>query len=232
MVQPNYINRAQAATIDQGLRSYMLRIYNYVAGALAFCGIIAYVVLTNEAMFARLAPNVMIFGLGAMGISLVAGFGMNRLSVTAMQGLFWGYAACLGVFTAIAIAPYDTQSIARAFFQTAAVFGGMSLYGYTTKKDLSSLGSLLAIGMIGVLLGSVINIFVGSSAFGFALSAIFTIALIGMIAYDTQRLRDVYYEVPAGDMQNKIALYGALSLFANFIMLFLQLLRFFGNQRN
>ncbi len=228
--QYDVINPGKAA-VDEGLRNYMLNIYNYMAGALAFNGALAYLIYSTPALFNALAPNAMIFGFIAMGISLFAGFKITSIKPGTAQILFWSYAGSLAVITSVYLAAFEPTSVIRAFFQTAAVFAGMSLYGYTTKKDLSGIGSFLMVGLIGVLLGSLVNLFLKSSGFGFALSAIFTVIMVGLIAYDTQKLRNMYYQVPAGEMRDKLAIMGALNLFADFLFLFFQLLQFFGDRR-
>jgi hypothetical protein len=222
---------ATAQPVDQGLRRYMLTIYNYIAGALALNGALAYAIFASG-LLPKIAPFAQFAAFGALGISLFAMFRLHKMSVGTAHMLYWAYAGVLSVTTAVYLGAYDTRSVVVAFLQTAAIFGAMSLYGYTTKRDLRGIGQFMAIGFIAVLFGVIVNLFLKSSAFGFALSAIMTVLLIGMTAYDTQRLRDLYYELPEGDeMKAKLSIIGALSLFANFLFLFYQMLQFFGDRR-
>lgn len=236
--------QSRAVEYDQGLRAYMLRIYNYMASALALTGIVALGASQSPAVMGALyhmneggmamAPT----GLGylvmfaPLAFVLVLSFGINRLSVPAAQATFWGYAAVMGLSLASIFLVFTGASIARAFFVTAGTFGAMSLYGYTTKRDLSGFGSFLIMGLIGLILASIVNMFLRSSGLEFALSIIGVFIFIGLTAYDTQRLKGIYHQVSgSADSLARASIMGALSLYLDFINLFMYLLRFMGDRR-
>ena len=221
-----------ADVIDEGLRAYMLRVYNYMTMGLALTGIVAYGVASSPA-----AMN-MIFGSGLMWVAILAplalvfflSFRVHAMSAGTAQVVYWLYAALNGVaFSTIFIA-YTQTSIARVFFITAGMFAAMSLYGYTTKKDLSGWGSFLFMGLIGIIIASVVNMFLASSAMHFAISVIGVLIFTGLTAYDTQKIKEMYIEGEAADTATKKAVMGALRLYLDFINLFLMLLRLFGNR--
>ena len=239
-------NQAQTRAIemDAGLRSYMLKIYNYMASALALTGVVAMFTANSAAMQGALyRTNEMGQMVGQSGLGLlvmfaplvmvlVMSFGQNRLSVTGLQACYWGFATLMGLSLSSVFLMYTGESIARVFFITAATFGGMSLYGYTTKRDLSGMGSFLMMGLIGLIIASVVNIFLKSSALSFATSVIGVLIFVGLTAYDTQKLKTMYYQlVGTGEMMAKASIMGALSLYMDFINIFLYMLRFFGERR-
>jgi hypothetical protein len=224
----------QAVRYDQGLRSYMLSVYNYMAVALGITGVVAFLVgnvpaLTELFIMSPLrwlfvfAPLLMIF------------FVMPRMMSFSLQGAqmaFWTFAGLMGVSMGSIFLVYTGSSIASTFFISASVFGSMSLYGYTTKKDLSSWGSFLMMGLIGMIIASLVNIFLQSSAMQFVLSFVGVIVFIGLTAYDTQRIKEIYYQVSGnGEVASKFAIFGALSLYMDFINLFIQLLQLFGDRK-
>ena len=230
--------------VDMGLRRFMLGIYNYMASALALTGIVALMaaqsegimgamyLLSPEGMLVGMTPLGWIVALSPLAVAIAFGFGMARMSVQTAQLAFWGFAVLMGLSLASIFLVYTGASIARVFFITAGMFGGMSLYGYTTKRDLSGIGSFLIMGVWGLILASLVNIFLQSSALHFALSVLGVFIFIGLTAYDTQRLKNLYYQV-AGNAEAaaKMSIMGALTLYLDFINLFIMLLRFFGERR-
>ncbi len=233
----------QAVAYDMGLRAYMLRIYNFMASGLALTGIVALFTANSEAMMSMLYTQGANGGYGMSGLGwLVAflplglvmwmSFGLNRISAGFAQGLFWVFSVAMGLSLSSIFIMYTGESIARTFFVTAGTFGAMSLYGYTTKKDLSSWGSFLIMGLIGLILASLVNIFLQSSGLAFALSVIGVLIFVGLTAYDTQKIKAMYYQIgSSGDLAAKMAIMGALNLYMDFINIFLHLLRFMGERR-
>ena len=168
--------------------------------------------------------------LAPLAFVLVLSFGINKLSVPAAQAVFWAFAAIMGVSLSSIFLVYTDASIAKVFFITAATFGAMSLYGYTTKRDLTQMGSFLMMGLIGLIIASVVNIFMQSSMLEFAISAVGVLIFVGLTAYDTQKIKEGYSEAHGAELLAKGAIMGALSLYLDFINLFLMLLRLFGNR--
>jgi len=242
-----------AAAVDQGLRSYMLRIYNYMAGGLVLTGLVAYGVFaaatttTTANAVAQIGSGLYLTSFGAaiytsglqwviifapLAFILVLSFGINRMSVGAAQLAFWAFAAVMGVSLSTIFLTYTGVSIARTFFISAATFGAMSLYGYTTNRDLSGFGSFLFMGLIGIIIASLVNIFLHSSGLSFAISILGVLIFVGLTAYDTQRLKVSYSQSYGTVALQKSAIMGALSLYLDFLNLFMMLLRLTGSQRN
>jgi uncharacterized protein len=240
-----------AAAIDEGLRSYMLKVYNYMGIGLVVTGLVAWfanqaAMTTNpDAAVGQLAngqlvtqwgaliydsPLMWVIALSPLAIVLVLSFGINRLSVPAAQAIFWGFSALMGLSLSSIFMVYTDASIAKVFFITAATFGAMSLYGYTTKRDLTSIGNFLIMGLIGLIIASVVNIFLASSMLEFAISAVGVLIFVGLTAYDTQKIKESYHVSMGADVLAKGAIMGALNLYLDFINLFLMLLRLFGNR--
>jgi len=234
-----YMTQAEAsvAQYDVGLRSYMLSVYNYMASALALTGLIAYATanyaMANPAVanllfvsplkwVVMLAPIALVFFLAARVQSMSSG---------TAQAVFWVYASLMGLSLASIFLVYTGQSIARVFFITAGTFAGVSLWGYTTKRDLSKFGTFLFMGLIGIIIASIVNIFLGSTALQFAISVIGVLVFTGLTAYDTQRIKELYNELDASDVMGKKAIMGALTLYLDFINLFIMMLQLFGSQR-
>jgi FtsH-binding integral membrane protein len=219
--------------IDVGLREYMLRIYNYMASALALTGIVAYV-FANSGMYMSIArtPAIWLVMLAPLGLVMVLSFGINRLSAAAAQAIFWLYAALMGISLASVFLVFTGASVARVFFITAGTFAAMSLYGYTTKRDLSQLGSFLFMGLIGIVIASLVNIFIGSTALQFAISVIGVLVFTGLTAYDTQSIKETYYEGDGYEMAGKKAVMGALRLYLDFVNLFMMLIQLLGVRRD
>jgi FtsH-binding integral membrane protein len=224
---------ADAQAIDQGLRAYMISVYQYMALGVALTGLVAYWVSATPAIYQP------IFGSGLIWVAMLAplalvfalSFGINRMSAGTAQLVFWAYAALNGVSLAVIFLVYPIADIARVFFISAATFGALSLYGYTTPRSLSAWGSFLFMGLVGVLIASVVNFFLQSSAMTFAISVIGVLVFAGLTAYDTQKIKEMYLEADDGETMGKKAIMGALSLYLDFINLFLMLLRLLGSSR-
>ncbi|MDQ0318026.1 FtsH-binding integral membrane protein [Pararhizobium capsulatum DSM 1112] len=231
---------AQAgAVIDQGLRSYMLKVYNLMALGLAITGIAAYAAFTfafadgqltafGQAIY--LSPLKWVVMLAPLGLVLFLSFRINSMSVSAAQTTFWVYAGLMGLSLSSIFMIYTGQSIVQTFFVTAASFGALSLFGYTTKRDLSAMGSFLIMGLFGLIIASIVNIFLASSALDFAISAMGVLIFAGLTAWDTQKIKEMYFEADGADVAGRKAIMGALTLYLDFINLFLFLLRFLGNR--
>lgn len=224
------------ADIDQGLRSYMLKVYNLMALGVALTGLVAYFIAeaatSNPAFAATLynSPLKWVVLLAPLAPVLFLSFGIERISVFTAQLLFWVYAALVGLSISSIFLVYTNASIVQTFAVTAASFAALSLFGYTTKRDLSAMGSFLMMGLFGLIIASVVNIFLGSSALEFAISVIGVLIFAGLTAYDTQRIKEMYFESAGFEAVNKMAIMGALTLYMDFINLFLFLLRFMGNK--
>ena len=233
-------SQSQARTIDEGLRSYMLKVYNFMAGGLCLTGVAAWLVANTSLLgvFFNITPQgASLSGLGWLALIaplvMVFAFSWVVSSGTAkqVQMLFWGYSLLMGVSLTPAFLLYTQSSLVRVFLITAGSFGALSLYGYTTKKDLSGLGSFLIMGLFGVIIASIVNIFVKSSGLDWALSFIGVGIFAGLTAFDSQRIRSIYSSVDSEETLTKKALMGALSLYLDFINLFLYLLRFMGDRK-
>ena len=225
----------RSATIDAGLRAHMNKVYGLMSVGMLLTGGVAWAVGTNDAMLQAIfatplkwvvmfLPLIMVFAFSAM---------INRLSVGAAQLFFYVYAAAMGLSLSFIFAVYTGTSIAQTFLVTAIAFAALSLYGYTTKKDLSAMGTFLIMGVVGLLIASVINIFLASSALAFAISFIGVLIFAGLTAYDTQTIKNTYLQhAAAGDQEwlGKAAVMGALNLYMDFINMFMFLLSFLGNR--
>ena len=228
-----------AAAIDEGLRSYMLKVYNYMGIGLVVTGLVAW--FSNQAAVSNgeltawgqliyASPLMWVIALAPLAFVLVLSFGINKLSGATAQLLFWVFAAVMGLSLSSIFMVYTDASIAKVFFISAATFGAMSLYGYTTKRDLTGVGNFLIMGLIGLIIASIVNIFMQSSMLEFAISAIGVLVFVGLTAYDTQRIKNSYDEGHGAEVLQKTAVMGALSLYLDFINLFLMLLRLFGHR--
>ncbi len=222
-----------AGDIDLGLRQFMLKVYNYMALALVLTGFVAFGVSTNAALVSTLymSPLKWVVMLAPLGIVMFLSFKIQSLSLSAARTTFWVYAASVGLSLGFLFLVYTGASMARVFFITAATFGATSLYGYATKKDLSSFGSFLFMGLIGIVIASVVNLFMHSSALTFAISVIGVLVFTGLTAYDTQAIRQSYLEHEDEELRGKKAIYGALRLYLDFINLFVMLLRLLGDRK-
>jgi uncharacterized protein len=232
---------ARTEVIDQGLRSYMLRVYNYMAVGLGLTGLAAVATfmaavdngqLTSfgQLLFASGFRWVVIFA--PLALVLFLSFRVQSMSVAAAQLTFWIYAGLVGVSFASLGLVYAQESIARVFFITAASFCGLSLWGYTTKRNLTGMGSFLFMGLIGLILASLVNLFLQSSAMQFVISSVGVLVFAGLTAYDTQRIKEMYFEADDAATAGRKAIMGALTLYLDFINMFLMLLHLFGNRNN
>ncbi len=250
----NYQTQSQTgADIDEGLRSYMLRVYNLMAAGVGITGAAAFVMnMLTEARDASQAvatlPNgvpltslgVTIYGsplqwvvmLAPLALVFFLSFRVHKMSVSAAQTTFWIYAALMGVSLSSIMLLYTAESIVQTFFVTAASFGALSLYGYTTKRNLSGMGSFMVMGLFGLIIASLVNIFLQSSALGWAISAIGVLVFAGLTAWDTQKIKEMYFDGDDVAVAGRKAVMGALTLYLDFVNLFLFLLRFLGNSRN
>lgn len=230
---------------DEGLRAYMLRVYNYMAVGVFVTGIVAYLtssaaittgptgakVLTQFGQLIYVSALKWVIMLAPLAFVFFISFRIYKMSVTGAQIAFWLFAAAMGLSLSSIFLVYTGQSITQVFFVTAAAFGGLSLYGYTTQRDLSGWGSFLIMGVFGIIITALVNLFVQSSALQFAISVIGVLVFAGLTAYDTQRIKDGYHEIK-GDMTatSKAAIMGALNLYLDFINMFLMLLQLFGRR--
>lgn len=230
-------------SFDEGLRNYMIKIYNFMAIGLLVTGVFAFSTLNFPplaSLMFNIGPNGefmgtsglgMLISFAPLGIAIYFFMGLGRMSVNTAQTLFWVYAAVMGMSLSYLGLVYTGQSLARTFFICASVFGAMSLYGYSTKSDLTSMGSFLIMGLIGLIVVSLVNIFLRSPAIDFATSFIGIAIFMGLTAWDTQKLKTIYYSSGGGEMGQKMAVMGAFTLYLDFINLFLYMLRFFGDRK-
>ena len=245
--------RTGADVIDAGLRAYMLRVYNYMGAGLAITGVVAYlfysmavtgnpadavaqignkgIMLTEFGRLIFVSPLKWVLLFAPLGVVFFLSARLPHMSLSAAQGTFWLYAALVGASLASIFLVYTGNSITQVFFVTAAAFGGLSLYGYTTKRDLSGWGSFLIMGVIGIVIAGLLNIWLQSGALQFAISVIGVLVFAGLTAYDTQQIKDNYYAV-MGDATAtaKAAIMGALNLYLDFINMFVMMLQLFGNR--
>ena len=227
------------AEIDQGLRSYMLRVYNYMALGVAFTGLIVLAMANMPQVMYTIAvgPLKWVLFIGIIGLGFLAPRLMMTKSAAVAHLCYWVYAGLWGALISPMVAlflyqgPEGQMMIARAFFITAGMFAGMSLFGYTTKRDLTGVGNFMFMGLIGIIIASIVNIFLASSALDFAISVIGVLVFVGLTAYDTQKIRNMYFEADSADVATKKAVMGALTLYLDFINLMIMLLRLFGERR-
>lgn len=224
---------AEASQIDLGLRRYMLSVYNYMASGLALTGIVAYAVSMSPAMMKAIfgTPLFWVVALAPIGLVFFLGARIHAMKASTAQALYWVYAGLMGLSLASIFMVYTGVSITRVFFITAGTFAGMSLYGYTTKRDLTGIGSFLIMGLFGILIAGLVNIFLQSAAMHFVISVVGVLVFVGLTAYDTQRIRDLYLESDEGETVGKKAILGALTLYMDFINLFIMLLNLFGERK-
>lgn len=221
-----------AALFDEGLRKHMLRVYNYMGLGLVITGLVAFFVSQTPALYVPIfqTPLKWVVMLAPLAFVFFFSFRIHAMSAATAQMAFWAFAAVMGLSLASVFLVFTGTSIARTFFITATMFGAMSLYGYTTKRDLSQFGSFLMMGLIGVIIASIVNIFLGSSALQFAISVIGVVVFVGLTAWDTQNIKEQYAENYDQESQQKLAVFGALSLYLNFVNLFQLLLSLTGQR--
>jgi FtsH-binding integral membrane protein len=231
------------AAVDEGLRAYMLRVYNYMALGLAITGGAALgtflmavdrsggtAKLTAFGNLIYTSPLKWVVIFGPLAFVLVLSFGIHRLSVAAAQALFWVYAASVGLSLSIIFLVYTGQSIVQVFFVTAASFGALSLYGYTTRRDLSAFGAFMVMGLFGIIIAMLVNVFLQSTALQFVISVIGVFVFAGLTAWDTQRIKEMYFEGDEELVAGRKAVMGALALYLDFINLFMMLLQLLGRR--
>ena len=222
----------QSATYDQGLRKHMLSIYNYMTSGVLLSGIVA-MLFAQSGMAQQVmtgGPLTWIIMLSPLAIVFAMSFGQGKFSAGTLQIMFWSFATLMGLSLSTIFLVYTSTSIATTFFATAAAFAGLSLFGYTTKKDLQGFGTFLIMGVVGLIVAMVANIFIGSGPFAMAISAIGVLIFAGLTAYDTQRLKMQYYAVAGTEYAGKAVIMGALSIYLDFINMFQFLLSFMGSQ--
>jgi len=237
------VRAAETHVIDEGLRAYMLKVYNYMGSALLVTGIVAlltfkYAVLSlSPLQFTPLGDSLYSSGLAwvvmlaPLGVVIYMSFGIRKMSSAKAQTVFWIFAALMGLSLSSIFVIYTETSITRVFFITAGTFGAMSIYGYTTKRDLTKLGSFLMMGLIGIIIASVVNIFMKSTMMYFVISILGVLIFVGLTAYDTQKIKNMYLVSDSSEIMGKKAVMGALTLYLDFINLFIMLLRLFGQRR-
>lgn len=236
----NVKSRSSADQIDLGLKAYMNKVYSFMAVGLALTGVIAHLTSTmafdfrtntmtafGNAIYG--SPLAFIIMLAPLGFIIALNMGIAKMKESTVQVLFWAFAAVMGLSLSSIFIQYTGESVARVFFISAGAFGALSLYGYTTKKDLTGWGSFLFIGLIGILIASIVNIFVASSALQFGISVIGVLVFAGLTAYDTQRIKAMYFD--NSGQEGKKAIMGALTLYLDFINLFIMLIQLFGQRR-
>ena len=244
--QRSFTKTTDQVVIDEGLRAYMLKVYNYMTTGLLLTGLVAYFfgkasIVTNELgqIIGITSIGAMLFGSPLKWVVMLAPLGfvfylsakINKMSVSSAQITFWIFSAIMGLSLASIFIVYTQASIARVFFISSGTFAAMSLYGYTTKKDLTKLCGFLFMGLIGIIIASLVNLFFQSSALHFAISVIGVLVFVGLTAYDTQSIKNMYYAGDSESVGGKKALMGALRLYLDFINLFIMLLRLFGQRR-
>ena len=236
----------KSVVMDEGLRSYMLKVYNYMSTGVLLTGIVALltfkmsvitsadgsiVALTEIGNAVYLSGLKWIIMLAPLGIVFYMSFGINKMSASKAQTTFWIFAGLMGLSLSSILLVYTGLSVTRVFFITSATFGAMSIYGYTTKRDLTKLGSFLMMGLIGIIIASLVNIFLKSSMMYFIISILGVLIFVGLTAYDTQKIKNMYVASDSGELIGKKAIMGALTLYLDFINLFIMLLRLFGQRR-
>ena len=224
---------AQAgAVFDEGLRQHMLRVYNYMGVGLVVTGLVAFMISSTPALYVPIfsSPLKWVVMLAPLAFVMLFSFKMQTMSAASAQAMFWAFCAVMGLSLASVFLVFTGTSIARTFFIAATMFGATSLYGYTTKRDLTQFSSFLIMGLIGVVIASIVNIFLGSTALQFAISVIGIAVFIGLTAWDTQTIKEQYAENFDAESQQKLAVFGALSLYLNFVNIFQLLLNFTGER--
>ena len=241
--------KAETHVIDEGLRVYMLKVYNYMASGIFITGFISLILfkfsggyniqvtpmgITGTNGLGDLiykSPLMWVLMLAPLGVVFYMSFGIRKMSAAKAQTTFWIFAALMGASLSSIFLIYTGTSITRVFFITAGTFGAMSIYGYTTKRDLTKLGSFLMMGLIGIIIASIVNIFMQSSMMYFVISILGVLIFVGLTAYDTQKIKNMYMVSDSGEIMGKKAVMGALTLYLDFINLFIMLLRLFGQRR-
>jgi FtsH-binding integral membrane protein len=220
------------AARDAGLRSYMLSVYNYMASGVLLTGIVAMLFASSGfAAQVMATPLRWLIVLAPLGFVMAMSFGLQRMQTSTLQALFWSFAVAMGLSMSTIFLVYTGVSIAQTFFAVSAGFAGLSLWGYTTKKDLSGWGTFLIMGVVGLLIAMLINLFLQSTAMHLMISALGVLIFAGLTAYDTQKIKSMYAYVAGSDMMGKVVIMGALNLYLDFINMFMFLLSFMGDRR-
>jgi FtsH-binding integral membrane protein len=224
---------AQSISMDVGLRSYMISVYNYMAMGLGFTGLIAYLVAGQPTLMQAIfgGPQAYVVMFAPIILVMLVGAKLQKYNFATIQTLFWVFAGLMGLSLSSIFMVYELGSIAKTFFITASMFGTMSIYGYVTQRDLTSMGSFLHMGVIGLIIASIVNMFMQSGAMQYAISIITVLVFTGLTAYDTQTIKSLYHPNVSKDNLGKIAIYGAIQLYIDFINIFLAILQLFGNRR-
>ena len=237
---------SETHVIDEGLRAYMLKVYNYMASGILITGFISLILfklsvvtsadgsitgLTSLGNALYNSALMWVVMLAPLGVVFYMSFGIRKMSAAKAQGTFWVFAALMGASLSSIFLVYTGASITRVFFITSGTFGAMSIYGYTTKKDLTKLGSFLMMGLFGIIIASIVNMFMKSTMMYYVISIIGVLIFVGLTAYDTQKIKNMYLASDSGEVMGKKAVMGALTLYLDFINLFIMLLRLFGQRR-
>ncbi len=232
-IKQNTYAQSQSTAIDQGLREYMLKVYNYMTSGLAISGLVAWSFSKSPAIMGAIYGTGLqwVVMLAPLGFIFFLGARLQKMSLSTAQMTFWAFAAVMGMSMSYIFIVYTGVSIVRVFLITCSTFAAMSIYGYTTKRDLTKLGSFLIMGLIGIILASIVNIFMKSSAMHFIISCVGVLVFVGLTAYDTQKIKSTYYQVAGTNFAGKAAIMGALTLYLDFINLFVMLMQLFGQRR-
>ncbi len=240
------VSTAETHAIDEGLRSYMLKVYNYMSSGIFLTGFVSLLLFKLSVVTDAQGEIIGLTGIGnalynsalmwivmlaPLGVVFYMSFGIRKMSFSKAQTTFWIFAALMGASLSSIFLVYTGASITRVFFITAGTFAAMSIYGYTTKRDLTRLGSFLMMGLIGIIIASIVNIFMKSSMMYFVISILGVLIFVGLTAYDTQKIKNMYLVSDTGEVMGKKAVMGALTLYLDFINLFIMLLRLFGQRR-
>ena len=232
-LKQNTYSQSQSTVIDQGLRDYMMKVYNYMTSGLAISGLVAWGFSQSPTLMGAIYGTALqwVVMLAPLGFIFFLGARLQKMSTSAAQMTFWAFAAVMGISLSYIFIVFTGVSIVRVFLITSCTFAAMSIYGYTTIRDLTKFGSFLMMGLIGIIIASIVNIFLQSSAMQFVISCVGVLVFVGLTAYDTQRIKSTYYQVAGTAFAGKAAIMGALTLYLDFINLFIMLMQLFGQRR-
>ena len=232
-LKQNTYSQSQSTSIDQGLRDYMMKVYNYMTSGLAISGLVAWGFSQSPTLMGAIYGTALqwVVMLAPLGFIFFLGARLQKMSLSAAQMTFWAFAAVMGISLSYIFIVFTGVSIVRVFLITSCTFAAMSIYGYTTKRDLTKFGSFLMMGLIGIIIASIVNLFLQSSAMQFVISCVGVLVFVGLTAYDTQRIKSTYYQVAGTAFAGKAAIMGALTLYLDFINLFIMLMQLFGQRR-
>ena len=232
-LKQNTYSQSQSTAIDQGLRDYMMKVYNYMTSGLAISGLVAWGFSQSPTLMGAIYGTALqwVVMLAPLGFIFFLGARLQKMSTSAAQMTFWAFAAVMGISLSYIFIVFTGVSIVRVFLITSCTFAAMSIYGYATKRDLTKFGSFLMMGLIGIIIASLVNIFMKSSMMYFVISILGVLIFVGLTAYDTQKIKNMYVSSDTGEIMGKEAVMGALTLYLDFINLFIMLLRLFGQRR-